>query len=142
MTIAGSENKILPLDEFYAARVSLHHVSLITEIAIPLPRPGDAVAFEKVSRTPADQPIVCAAVKAKSEGGALREVRVALGGVGSKPQRLPKIEHALETQSFESAVQQIAEEIDPPSDFLGSAEYRREMAVVLVRRAARQLLKP
>jgi len=141
LTLFAPDRKTLSLGELYlhAAPTEVGAPRLITEIAIPLPRSGDAVAFEKVSRTPADEPIVCAAVKAKIEGGALREVRVALGGVGSKPQRLPTTEQVLETQSLEPVVQRIAEEIDPPSDFLGSAEYRRAMARVLVRRAIARL---
>ncbi len=117
--------------------------ALITEIAIPLPRPGEAVAFEKVSRTPADLPIVCAAVRARIDGGVARDARIGLGGVGSLPIRAASIEQAVEgrpldRQSIKKAVEAIGD-LDPPSDFLGSREYRREMAIRLARRAIERL---
>ncbi len=127
--------KTASLEEFLQRRASLLAASLITEVTIPLPRPGERVAFEKVSRTPADLPIVCAAVRARIEDGLAREVRVALGGVGQLPLRAPRLEQALERAPFErQAIEAAIAELDPPSDFLGSAEYRREMVAVLVRR--------
>lgn len=127
--------KRIALDEFFLQRASLLHASLITAVTIPLPRPGERVAFEKVSRTPADLPIVCAAVRARIEDGLAREVRVALGGAGQLPLRAPRLEQALErTPADRQAIEAAIAELDPSPDFLGSAEYRREMVAVLVRR--------
>jgi len=127
--------KAVALDVFFAQRAPLLLGSLITEITVPLPRPGERVAFEKVSRTPADLPIVCAAVRARIEDSLAREVRVALGGVGQLPLRAPRLEQALERAPFDrQTIETAIAELDPPSDFLGSAEYRREMVAVLVRR--------
>ncbi len=135
--VAGDSSHLpaIPLDELLSS-LATRHSSLITEIVIPLPRPGDAerAAFERVGRTPHDQPIVCAAVKARIDSGTMRDVRIALGGVAARPMRAARTERALEGRSDMAAVSQIAGEIDPPSDFVGGAEYRREMAVLLVRR--------
>lgn len=130
----------MPIDDFLAQRESQARGTLLTEVTIPLPHSGEAVALEKVSRTPADLPIVCAAVKARREGGALRDVRIGLGGVGSRPLRAARIESILEGRAFDrSAIEAAMQGFDPPADFMGSAEYRREMAVVLISRAARRL---
>lgn len=142
LAIAGPAGKTVALDEYFARRETFQRAALITEITIPLPRSGEAAAFEKVSRTPADLPIVCAAVRARIEGHVLHDVRVALGGVAAAPLRAVQFEQAaegcaLESLTFESAV----DELDPPSDFLGSAEYRREMAAVLTRRAMNRLVR-
>ena len=143
LTIVGQESKTVSLDEFFLQRGMFLRGALITEVTIPLPRSGEAVAFEKVSRTPADLPIVCAAVRARIDGGVAREVRIGLGGVGSLPARAPRIEQALEGRSLDrqsiEKVSEASEDIDPPSDFLGSRAYRREMVAVLVRRAIRRL---
>ncbi len=112
--------------------------ALITEVGIPL---TDArMAFEKVSRTPTDAPIVCAVAKLRLEGGVARDVRVAVGGVGPLPVRLARAEQTLEGKSLSEALiahaaEAAAQEVKPPSDFLASAGYRREMVKVLVRRA-------
>lgn len=139
MTILAPDPRSVPLDEFFAQRAATQVATpslLITEIVIPLPHPDEAerVAFEKVGRTPADQPIVCAAVKARIDGSRLRDVCIGLGGVASMPVRAAKTGQALEGQTGDDAVTTIAGEIDPPSDFMGNAEYRRAMAMVLVRR--------
>ena len=112
--------------------------ALITEVGVPLT--GARVAFEKVSRTPGDAPIVCVAARLRLDGGAARDVRVAVGGVGPTPARLGRAEQTLEGKPLgESLIAQAGElaakEVNPPGDFLASSEYRREMVRVLVRRA-------
>jgi len=69
LTILTPASKTVSLDDFFPNRQSLLHGALITDILIPLPHSGEAAAFEKVSRTPADLPIVCAAVRVRIEGG-------------------------------------------------------------------------
>jgi probable selenate reductase FAD-binding subunit len=129
-------NDAVSLNDFFTKRRSLLHASLITEITFPLPDPAQTIAFEKVSRTPADLPIVCAAARVRVEEGTLRDVRIALGGVSAAPIRAVRFEGAAEGQPIESiAFEALAGELDPPSDFLGSREYRREMAARLTRRA-------
>jgi carbon-monoxide dehydrogenase medium subunit len=140
LTVHAPNRRTLSLDEFFAERQILQRGALITEITIPLARTGEAVAFEKVGRTPADLPIVCAAVKARLDGGATRDVRIALGGVGASPLRATRAEQSIEQgQPPDTVANLIASEIDPPSDFTGSAEYRREMAIVLTKRAVQRL---
>ena len=134
--------RAIALDAFFARRASLLTGSLMTEVAIPLPHPGESAAFEKVSRTPADVPIVCAAVRARIEGGVVHDVRIALGGVAPTPIRGPRIERRVEGQSPDRISFELADEdIDPTSDFMGSAAYRREMAAVLIRRAVTRLFQ-
>ena len=111
--------------------------ALITEVGVPLT--GARVAFEKVSRTPGDAPIVCVAARLRLDSGVARDVRVAVGGVGPTPARLGRAEQTLEGKPLgESLIAQAGElaakEVNPPGDFLASSEYRREMVRVLVRR--------
>ncbi len=147
LTILTPARKTVSLDDFFPNRQSLLHGALIIEIIVPLPHPGAAAAFEKVSRTPADLPIVCAAVRAQIEGAlrVARQVRIGLGGVGRLPMRALRVEQSLEgrpldQQSIEEAVQAIGD-LDPLPDFLGSREYRREMAAILARRAIERCLR-
>jgi carbon-monoxide dehydrogenase medium subunit len=139
LVIYSPEARQSPLDSFLTWRENLLRAgALITEVGIPL---TDArIAFEKVSRTPGDAPIVCAVAKFRLEGSAARDVRVAVGGVGPLPVRLARAEQTLEGKPLNEALivqaaEAAAKEVNPPSDFLASGEYRREMVKVLVRRA-------
>jgi len=133
-------NETVALDEFLPDRSRLMAGSLLTEIVIPLPHPGEAVAFEQVARTPADLPIVCAAVRAHMADGAARQVRIGLGGVAAWPLRAGAFEHAIESRlQITGALDAATADLDPPSDYLGSADYRRQMAVVTVMRAVERL---
>jgi probable selenate reductase FAD-binding subunit len=138
LVIYSPEARQSPIAAFLAYREKLlRDGALITEVGIPLP---DArVAFEKVSRTPTDMPIVCAAARLRMDGYMAHDVRVAVGGVGPIPVRLARAEQMLEGKALaEPLVAQAAElgakEVNPPSDFLASSEYRREMVKALVKR--------
>ncbi len=91
--------------------------ALITAVTI---RSGGQAAAERVARTPADQPIV-AVVGRRDEAG---RMRLAVCGVAGRPVLVEPEKVAL---------------LEPPADFRGSAEYRREMAAVLTARVLRQL---
>ncbi len=101
--------------------------SLITAVSFDY-SDSFGMAYEQVARTPADYPIVCAAAVARpgSQPGAV----VAVGGLLPYP--------VIVTRSDGLSPDQLA--IDPQpasdirSDFLGSAEYRRSMALVMARR--------
>jgi len=138
MVIYSPEARQSSVAAFLAYREKLlRDGALITEIGIPL---TDArMAFEKVSRTPSDAPIVCAAAKLRLDGSTARDVRVAVGGVGPIPVRLARAEQTLEGKPLTEvliaqAAEAAAKEVNPPNDFLASAEYRREMVKVLVKR--------
>lgn len=142
LVIYAPEARQSPLASFLAFRDKmLKDSTLITEVGIPV---TDArAAFDQVSRTPSDAPIVCVAVKLRLDTateGSARDVRVAVGGVGPLPVRLARAEQTLEGKPLSKsliaqAAEAAAQEIKPPSDFLASAEYRREMVKVLVKRA-------
>jgi carbon-monoxide dehydrogenase medium subunit len=98
-------------------------------------RPGEvirSVAFDDApgvylrwARRAANSPaVVCVAVS----GG-----RVALGGVAPHPVRSPAAEAHLDDPA--AAGEAAAQEIDPPTDALASAWYRRRMTRLFVRRA-------
>jgi probable selenate reductase FAD-binding subunit len=138
LVIYAPEARQSPIAAFLAYRDRLLKDSaLITEVGISL---TDArMAFEKVSRTPSDTPIVCAVARLRLDGDVARDMRVAVGGVGPLPVRLSRAEQTLEGKPLtETLISQAAEaaakEVNPPSDFLASSEYRREMVKVLVKR--------
>ena len=99
---------------------------LITEVKIPL---NARLAYEYVARTPADLPIVCAALAAWPSGRA----RLALGGYNRAPVlALDGMEAGGLEAAARSAYSQAA-------DQWASAEYRQEIAGVLALRCSQQV---
>ena len=99
----------------------LRPTNLITKIILPL---NTKFAFEFVSRTPADKPIICAAVTQWGSG----RTRLALGGYGKSPILAMD---GTEDEGLEAAARNAYHEA---MDEWASAEYRMEIAAVLARR--------
>jgi len=148
VVIAGAKDKsgqtnglkVLPLPGFLAYRQQiLSEGVLITEVRMPLPSSDVRSHYARVARTPRDYPIVCAVAAFAMKDGIAGRVRVALGGVGPTPIRLNQLEFGLEKKALADWLDRELDAqmalIEPAGDWLGSAEYRKEMARVLVRRA-------
>lgn len=120
LQISGISEKI-SLGELLPFRTEKSGGRLITQITIPL---NVRLAYEYVARTPADLPIVCAAVAQWPSG----RTRVALGGYGASP--------VLALDGPEAAGAEIAaiNAYSQTGDEWASAEYRAEIAGVLTRR--------
>ncbi len=146
VTIHAPDATRLPLAEFLARREELLSAhALITEVAISLPRGQTGAALQRVARTAADVPIVCAAAVLSADGGTCTAARLALGGVAARPLRLPEVEamlvgQALSTELIGAAAERVTELVEPTGDFRGSAAYRQAMAGVLSGRALGQAL--
>ena len=101
--------------------------TLVTSITLSLGGNEARHAYQKVSRTPADDPIVGAV--AYAENGA---VRVAMCGVEDYPILLDELSAVHDTSDITNALNQL--DLDPPGDHWGSSEYRRAMAKIMGRR--------
>jgi xanthine dehydrogenase YagS FAD-binding subunit len=78
---------------------------LITAITVPVSPIARRSHYLKVrDRASFEFALVSAAVALDMDGGAIRHARVALGGVGTKPWRVPGVEAALAGASLEPAV--------------------------------------
>jgi CO/xanthine dehydrogenase FAD-binding subunit len=111
----------LGLGEFLPLRLDQIRGKLITSISVPL---NVKLAFDYVSRTPADKPIVCAALAQWSSG----RTRLVLGGYGKSP-RLAM--DGTEAEGVEAAARNAFHEA---TDEYGSAEYRMDVAATLAKR--------
>jgi len=116
-TVDGQSSTVYGLGEFLPLRPH----RLITSITIPL---NTKLAFEFVSRTPADKPIVCAALSQWNSG----RTRLALGGYGKSPMLAMD---GTEANGLESAARNAYHEAN---DKWASAAYRMDIASVLAKR--------
>ena len=103
---------------------------LITEVLVP--RLDGRAGYRKFrSRSHEDRP--CVSVAAAMSNG---ELRVVVGAVAGRPQYFPELCKLADPSAIGQAY---AEAIDPISDVRGSAEYRRRVIAVEVRRAVEHL---
>jgi carbon-monoxide dehydrogenase medium subunit len=112
---------------------------ILTAIRIPKHEHWGA-HYEKFVRTAQQWSIVGVAATVHHEGGTIMDARIGLTNMGSTPLRARATEEALHGQfaneeSVRAAVAHIADGTNPPSDLNGDADYRRDLAVVLARRA-------
>lgn len=121
LTIINLNSEIVNLGDFLPLRPGNLRGKLITQIEIPI---NIKLAFETVARTPADKPIVCAALAHWPSGRA----RLALGGYGKAP--LLAMD-GTEADGFEAAARNAFHEA---TDEWASAEYRMDVAATLAKR--------
>lgn len=116
------------LGDLLPARGERLYHRLITRLTLPL---NARLAYEYVARTPADLPIVCAAVAVWPSG----RVRAALGGYGAAP-RL-----AFDGTEADGAAIAAQSAYSGCGDEWASADYRQEIAGVLVERCLHVLVE-
>lgn len=149
MTVVGpSGRRSIPAEEFFDGpfMTELGPADLLIDVVLAemLPRSdGGHIewGFEELARRDGDFAMVLAAtVVWRDATGTVIDARVALGGVASTPIRSHPAEDALigttgAGDDIARAAAAAAAHIDPTADVHASAEYRRDMTEVLVRRA-------
>ena len=156
LAVLGAELKIastgaertIPVENLFIGvnKTALQAGEIITEILVPKPAAGAGGAFLKLVRTAADIAKVNVAVMLTVSGDTCKEAKVALGSVAPTLIRAGKAEEILkgkklERKVIESAAKAAAEEAKPITDVRSTAEYRKEMTEVLVRRAIEKALE-
>ena len=143
VTLQGSNgSRSVPIGEFgtdYYETV-MADSEVLTSIQVPLLPDGAGSAYLKCSLRASDFPFVSVAVVAEKVGAACRDVRITLGGVGPRAVRAAGAEQVLRGETptdsvIGEAARRAVEGLDPLSDHLGTAEYRRSLVPLIVKRA-------
>jgi len=143
-TRSGRGARELPLSGFFRGLFenALDPGELITGVAVPAPAGRTGSAFLKLETNANDLAILSVAARLSVDGsGVCREARVVLGGgVGEVYARGSSAEAALVGQrpdaaALAAAATAVTGDFEPVSDHRGSADYRRYMAGVYLRRA-------
>ena len=115
---------------------------VLTAVNVPIPESDTYGAYLKfLPRTADDYATVSvAAVVSRKADGTCLDANIVLGAAGATPVRARAAEdmlrgQALTEDAIRAAAATVPDAVDPLDDFRGSAEYKREMAGVFVRRA-------
>jgi xanthine dehydrogenase YagS FAD-binding subunit len=108
-TARRPEGRLIPLEDFYRlpdttpeVETALEPGELVAAVDVPTRPTGWRSHYLKLrDRASFEWPLVSVAAGLEIDGDRLREVRLALGGVGTVPWRLRRVEAALEGQPLE-----------------------------------------
>jgi aerobic carbon-monoxide dehydrogenase medium subunit len=135
--------RVVPIARFFRGfyEAALEPGEIVTAVRVPPAPAGARGGYVKyTSRSAEDKPLVgVAALVALDASGRCVEARIGLGGAAPTPMRAAQAERALRGEALtdaavRAAAEAAAREADPLSDLMGSADYRREMVRVWVRR--------
>lgn len=139
--------RVVAIDDFFVGLFenALEANELLTEIRIPVPKPGTGGAYVKFERKVGDYAIGAVAVQLSLAGDTLRAVRIGLTNVSPVPMRAKNAEaellgKPLTDAALEAAGRAAAAECDPSPDLRGPEDYKRDVIRSLVKRAVRGAL--
>lgn len=147
LTVYGPDGeRVVPADQFIVGpgQTVLRAGEVLQHINIPALPEGTATVFLKAGRRQAMEiSFVCVAVRLTFTGDICQTARIALGAVAPTPVRAREAERHLEGRAitppaFEEAAHLATQVTAPISDVRASAEYRRHLSHVMVRRALEQ----
>jgi carbon-monoxide dehydrogenase medium subunit len=136
-------SRAVPIARFFRGfyEAALEPGEIVTSVRVPPAPAGARGGYVKyTSRSAEDKPLIgVAALVALDTAGRCAHVRLALGGAAPTPIRVERAEAALMGEALTDAAASAAADLaardaEPLSDLMGSADYRREMIRVWVRR--------
>ena len=146
-SVSGTRN--IPASEFFVDSLTsaLSHDEILTSIHLPAAGGGEGSAYDKLGRRGgrSDYAVAGAAAWVKKSNGSIEAARVAVTGVGTKPQLAEGVAEALvgtdgSDAAVDAAAARATEGITVLEDLYGSEEYKSHLAKVYVARAVKQAL--
>jgi carbon-monoxide dehydrogenase medium subunit len=146
---SSTGTRTVPIDEFLQGTftTTLEPNEIVTEVRVPSPGGRFGGTYLKMERKVGDFATVAAAVALEMEDGKVGGAGIALTAVGPGNVHATAAEEALAGSeptdaALDEAARLAGEAADPTTDMRGSAEYKREVARVFVKRglvAAREM---
>ena len=140
--------RVIDIEDFFTGpnQTALNPDELVKEIRIPsMPLQSKGVYIKLSPRSRMDLALVGVGTVLAQDNGLIQEVRIALGAVAPTPMRAKKAEDVLKGEKVRAetvmkAAETASAESEPIDDHRASAEYRRMMVEVLVKRAMNTVL--
>jgi carbon-monoxide dehydrogenase medium subunit len=149
LTITSSaDERTTPIEDFYIGvnQTALKPDEIVIGILLPNLPGGTGTAFQNLARTADDVAKVNAAVMLIITDNRCTDVKIALGSVATTVIRARKAEGSLkgrepEPELINEAAEAASEEVQPITDIRSTAEYRKEMSKLLVKRLLRKAVE-
>jgi len=140
IALAGVPSQMHDLGECFKPGKKAWEGGLITRVVVPTRQEICGFGYERFSRTANDYSFATLCVTLKREARFAKDVHVVVGALQPRPFRVPEVEKMIEGQTFdlrliEAAGKQLSEVVPVAPNFRASADYRRELAGVLCKRA-------
>jgi len=144
----GKEDKIVAIEDFFVdvGKTIVEPGQIVTEIQIPAVSLQTGAAFFKLKPVKASISKVNAAVMVGIKDDTCNKAKIALGSVAPKMIRAMRAEETIRGKMVDEALiiraaEVAAEESKPITDLRSTAEYRKEMVAILVKRAIKAALE-
>lgn len=146
---SASGTREIPASEFFVDTLTsaLSPDEILTAIRIPKTGDGEGSAYDKLGRRGghSDYAVAGAAAWVRKRSGAVEDARVAITGVGTRPQLAEGVAQALigtdgSDDAIGAAAEKAVDDVIVLEDLYGSEEYKAHLAKVYVARAVRQAL--
>ncbi|MCW4014017.1 MAG: FAD binding domain-containing protein, partial [Candidatus Bathyarchaeota archaeon] len=142
------DTNIIPVEDlFEGPKINcLELGELITEIRVPKPTENSCSAYKRIGRRQAfTLSVVSAAAYLQVEENVCVDAGFAFGSVAMTPLRVPELEEMLKgkkltEENIKEASDAASEYVKPITDVRGTAEYRKDMCPVLMRRAINECI--
>ena len=136
-------DRVVAIDDFLvdSYQTAVGDGEMAIEARFPAPAEKTAGAYFKIERKVGDFATACAGARIRlGADGTIADAAVAIGAVGPKAMRVPAAEKLLRgakpsADVIRAAAEEAKKLADPVADNRGSAEYKRQMAGVLLSRA-------
>ncbi len=128
-------------DDFFKGlfETALAPDEVLSALHLPAAKADTRVGFAELARRHGDYAIIGLAARARADSGKLADVRLAYFGVGDTPIRVRKAEAALAQGSVDDAI--AALDLAPHDDVQATADTKKHLAGVLLKRVATQLME-
>ena len=138
----GNKTRVVAIEDYFVKyKVTILQSSeFIEKIIIPRPQPNTHFRAYKISkRLEDDISATCGAFNIQIEDGHVVDIAIAFGGMAEIPKRATHCEQALinkawSEQTLELAIDEMAKDFTPISDFRATAEYRLLVSQNMLRR--------
>jgi carbon-monoxide dehydrogenase medium subunit len=137
--------RTIPAADFFQGimTTALREDELLIEVRLPILPADTRCGFYEFNRRAGDFALGMALVIYRVANGVISEPRVALGGIEAQPRRIAEAEQALagrapNREAFVAAATAASAVVDPLEDAVTPAEYRRDLAGTVTRRALEQ----
>lgn len=144
---SSSGERVIPIDELFETTftTTLQPNEILTEVRVPTSETRSGGAYLKLERKVGDFATVAAAVQLSLDDGHIGSAGIALTAVGPTNVRALEAEEALvgaepTAEAFAEAARRAAAVADPVTDVRGTAEYKRHIVDVFVRRGLARAL--